>query len=52
MTDVLYSGIANDANDLSDERRYIVVLVQRTVRVRLETMEIVKSLPALNEIKS
>ena len=45
------SGIANDPNDWSDDPRYIVDLVKRVVRVSLETMKIVKSLPALNEAK-
>lgn len=46
------SGIKNDPNDWAkehDDPRYIVDLVKRIVRVSLETMKIVKSLPALNE---
>ncbi len=44
------SGIVNDPNDWSDEigdPRYIVDLVKRIVTVSVETMKIVKSLPAV-----
>lgn len=46
------SGIVNDPNDWCEEHnqpRYIIDLVARVVRVSLETMKIVKALPALNE---
>ncbi len=46
------SGIRNDPNDWARELnqpRYIVDLVKRIVRVSIETMKIVNSLPALNE---
>lgn len=46
------SGIRNDPNDWSREQgqpRYIIDLVKRVVRVSVETVRIVKSLPALNE---
>jgi predicted helicase len=46
------SGIVNDPNDWSrehDQPRYIIDLLQRIIRVSLETMKIVASLPALNE---
>jgi len=46
------SGIKNDPNDWSKEHnqpRYIIDLVKRVVRVSVETVKIVKSLPALNE---
>ena len=43
------SGIMNDPNEYSDDPRYIVDLVKRVVRVSMETLEIVNSLPALNE---
>jgi predicted helicase len=46
------SGIVNDPNDWSkehDQPRYILDLLKRVVRVSLETMKIVKDLPALNE---
>ncbi|MBL8762233.1 MAG: DEAD/DEAH box helicase [Phycisphaerae bacterium] len=48
------SGIKNDPNDWSREHkqpRYIIDLVKRVVRVSVETVKIVKSLPALNERK-
>lgn len=47
------SGIVNDPNDWCDEQggpRYIVDLVKRVIRVSIETMEIVKSLPPLEEM--
>ncbi|MBS9395333.1 MAG: DEAD/DEAH box helicase [Dolichospermum sp. LBC05a] len=44
------SGIINDPNHWSENPRYIVDLVKRIVRVSLETVRIVNSLPALNEI--
>lgn len=43
------SGIINDPNHWSENPRYIVDLVKRIVRVSLETVRIVKSLPPLNE---
>lgn len=46
------SGIANDPNDWSKEHnqpRYIIDLVQRVIRVSVETIKIVGTLPALNE---
>lgn len=46
------SGIVNDPNDWCrehDQPRYIIDLVGRVVRVSMETMKIVKQLPALNE---
>ncbi|MFN3359407.1 MAG: type ISP restriction/modification enzyme, partial [Pseudomonas sp.] len=43
------SGIRNDPNDWSDDPRYIVDLVKRIVRVSIETVRIVASLPPLNE---
>lgn len=47
------SGNVNDPNDWCDEQgnpRYIIDLVKRIVRVSIETMEIVKKLPALEEM--
>ncbi len=47
------SGITNDPNDWCDEQgnpRYIIDLVKRIVRVSMETMEIVKTLPPLEEM--
>jgi predicted helicase len=46
------SGILNDPNDWCKEHnqpRYIVDLLARIVRVSIETMKIVNSLPSLNE---
>ncbi|MFM6021924.1 MAG: type ISP restriction/modification enzyme, partial [Dolichospermum sp.] len=43
------SGIVNDPNHWTEDPRYILDLVKRIVRVSLETVRIVKSLPALNE---
>lgn len=43
------SGITNDPNDYSENPRYIVDLIEKLVRVSMETMEIVDSLPALKE---
>ena len=45
------SQITNDPNDWSDDPQYIINLVKRIVRVSLGTIKIVKSLPALNELK-
>ncbi|MHB1587422.1 MAG: DEAD/DEAH box helicase [Acidiferrobacteraceae bacterium] len=41
------SGIRNDANDWSQDPRYILDLVKRIVRVSLETVEIIRGLPFL-----
>jgi predicted helicase len=43
------TGIRNDPNEWSDDPRYIVDLIKRVVQVSVETVAIVKSLPALNE---
>lgn len=46
------SGIVNDPNDWCKEHqqpRYILDLLKRVVRVSMETLKIVKKLPALNE---
>ncbi|MEX2044229.1 MAG: type ISP restriction/modification enzyme [Opitutus sp.] len=48
------SGIRNDPNDWAREHnqpRYILDLLKRIVRVSIETMKIVNTLPALNERK-
>jgi predicted helicase len=42
------SGIANDPNEYSDDRRYIIDLVKRVVTVSVRTLEIVRSLPTLS----
>ena len=41
------SGITSDPNGYSDDERYIVDLVERVVRVSVETVGIVNSLKAL-----
>lgn len=43
------SGIKNDPNQWSSDPRYILDLVRRIVRVSIETVKIVKNLPALLE---
>jgi predicted helicase len=43
------SGIENDPNMWSDDPRYIFDLLRRIVRVSIETVKIVNSLPALEE---
>lgn len=45
------SVIINDPNDWSDDPRYIIDLVKRIVRISIETIKIVNSLPLLSEIK-
>ncbi|MBW3080150.1 type ISP restriction/modification enzyme [Bifidobacterium saguinibicoloris] len=44
------SGITNDPNEYSDDPRYIVDLVEKVIRVSMETLDIVDSLPALEEL--
>lgn len=44
------SGIANDPNDYSDDPRYIVDLVEKVIRVSVETVDIINGLPKLDEI--
>lgn len=44
------SGIVNDPNDWSGDPAYIVDLIKRVVRVSVDTMKIVKDLPALEEM--
>ena len=44
------SGIVNDPNDYSDDPRYIVDLVEKVIRVSMETLDIVDALPALDEL--
>ncbi|OYD53108.1 damage-inducible protein, partial [Thauera propionica] len=43
------SGIKNDPNEWSEDPRYIVDLLKRIVRVSLESVRIIQSLPALKE---
>lgn len=44
------SGIINDPNEYSDNPRYIVNLIESLIRVSMETMEIIDSLPPLHEL--
>lgn len=44
------SGIVNDPNTYSDDEKYIVDLLKKVVTISLNTMEIVDSLPPINEI--
>lgn len=44
------SGIVNDPNDYSDDPRYIIDLVEKVIRVSMETLDIMDSLPALDEL--
>jgi predicted helicase len=44
------TGIRNDPNAWSDDPRYIVDLVKRVVRVSVESVEIIKKLPELEEV--
>ncbi len=46
------SGIRNDPNDWSDDPRYIVDLLKRIVRVSLESVRLVGTLPPLNETQA
>ena len=43
------SGIVNDPNEYSEDPRYIVDLVERIVTVSMKTLDIIDSLPPLNE---
>lgn len=45
------SLIKNDPNQWSDNPRYIIDLLKRVIRISIETVKIVKSLPALDEFK-
>ncbi len=44
------SGIVNDPNEYSDDPRYIVDLVERVITVSMRTLDIVDSLPPLDEL--
>lgn len=44
------SGIVNDPNEYSDDPRYIVDLIEKLIRVSMETMEIVDQLPPVSEL--
>ncbi|MDE0510345.1 MAG: DEAD/DEAH box helicase family protein [Gammaproteobacteria bacterium] len=44
------SGITNDPNDWSDDPRYILNLLQKVVRVSMDTVKIVNSLPGLDSV--
>jgi predicted helicase len=44
------SGIKNDPNTWSGDPRYIVDLVKRIVRVSVESAQIIKELPPLEEV--
>ncbi len=43
------SGITNDPNEWSENPRYIFDLLRRIIRISIETMKVVNSLPALEE---
>lgn len=45
------SGIVNDPNEYSTDPRYIVDLVEKVIRVSVETVDIMNGLPPLNEKK-
>lgn len=44
------SGIVNDPNDYSDDPTYISGLIPRLVTVAMDTLDIVNTLPPLNEL--
>lgn len=44
------SGIVSDPNEYSDDPRYIVDLIEKLIRVSMETMEIVDQLPPVSEL--
>lgn len=44
------SGIVNDPNEYSDDPCYIVDLVEKVIRISVETIDIVNGLPKLDEI--
>ena len=44
------SGIVNDPNDFSDNPRYIIDLIKRVTYVSVQTVEIIRTLPKINEI--
>lgn len=44
------SGIVNDPNEYSKDPRYIVDLVEKVIRVSMETLDIVNGLPKLDEL--
>ena len=44
------SDIVNDPNEYSDDPRYIVDLIEKLIRVSMETMEIVDQLPPVSEL--
>ncbi|TWA52120.1 putative helicase [Azospirillum baldaniorum] len=46
------SGIVNDPNDWSEDPRYIVDLLRRVVRVSVESVRIIQTLPSLEEAVS
>lgn len=45
------SGIVNDPNLYSDDRRYIIDLVARIVRVSMESVAIIDALPKLEIVQ-
>lgn len=44
------SGIVNDPNEYSEDPRYIVDLIEKPIRVSMETMEIIDQLPPVSEL--
>ena len=44
------SSIGNDPNEYSDDPRYIVDLIEKLIRVSMETMEIIDQLPSISEL--
>lgn len=44
------SGIVNDPSEYSDDPRYIVDLIEKLIRVSMETMEKIDQLPPVSEL--
>lgn len=43
-------GIVNDPNEYSEGPRYIVDLIEKLIRVSMETMEVIDQLPPVSEL--
>ena len=43
-------SIVNDPNEYSEDPRYIVDLIEKLIRVSMETMEIIDQLPPVFEL--
>lgn len=51
IKDKTKSGVIDDPNDFSDDPKYIFKLLLRIINVSVQTVDLVNSLPKLEEVE-